>query len=206
MATFRPGLFGGGAPRRLQPMGNQMAPSIEEMRAQTLAQMRAGQAAYSTADVSLAEAAIAAQLKPNSVRGCRRGSNREDDQMRMNLIWLAGVLFLTTSHSYAEQGCATDALGRVVCAAPGGGAATDALGRVVTGAGQCERNSLGSVECARTPGGGAATDGLGRVLTGPGQCVQDGLGRVQCSSKPGGGAAVDGLGRAVCAGGCVAGH
>lgn len=41
------GMFGGSAPRirRLQPMGNQMAPSIEEMQAQTLAQMQAGQAA-----------------------------------------------------------------------------------------------------------------------------------------------------------------
>jgi hypothetical protein len=50
MATFRPGLFGGDAPRvspirRLQPMGYQFGPSIEDMRAQSIAEMQAGQAA-----------------------------------------------------------------------------------------------------------------------------------------------------------------
>lgn len=41
------GMFGGGAPRirRLQPMGNQFAPSIEDMWSQTQAQLQAGQAA-----------------------------------------------------------------------------------------------------------------------------------------------------------------
>jgi len=45
MASFP--MFGGSAPRsrRLQPMGNQMVPSIEEMQAQTMAQIQAGQAA-----------------------------------------------------------------------------------------------------------------------------------------------------------------
>ncbi len=41
------GMFGGSAPRirRLQPMGNQFGPSIEDMRAQSIAEMQAGQAA-----------------------------------------------------------------------------------------------------------------------------------------------------------------
>ncbi len=108
--------------------------------------------------------------------------------------------------AFAQQGCAVDSLGRVVCAPPGGGAAVDSLGRVVTGRGGCANDSLGRVVCSDTPGGGAANDSLGRVRTGSGQCVSDSLGRVMCSSVPGGGAAVDSLGRAVCVGGCVPGN
>ena len=106
----------------------------------------------------------------------------------------------------AQQGCAVDSLGRVICAPPGGGAAVDGLGRVVTGRGGCATDSLGRVVCSDNPGGGATVDGLGRVQTGSGQCVTDSLGRTMCSSQPGGGAAVDSLGRAVCVGGCVPGR
>lgn|SRR5574343_1956627 len=110
------------------------------------------------------------------------------------------------SLAFAQQGCATDSLGNVVCASPGGGAAVNGLGQVVTGRGGCARDSLGQVVCAQTPYGGAAVNGLGQVQTGRGQCVRDGLGQVMCSTLPGGGAAVNSLGQAVCAGGCSGGY
>lgn len=106
----------------------------------------------------------------------------------------------------AQQGCAVNSLGQVICAPPGGGAAVNSLGQVVTGRGGCAVNSLGQVVCANSPGGGAISNSLGQVQTGPGQCVRDSLGRVMCSSQPGGGAAVNSLGQAVCAGGCVPGR
>jgi hypothetical protein len=128
--------------------------------------------------------------------------------MAKSLPVVAALILGTTlpQLTRAQQGCAVDSLGRVVCAPPGGGAAVDSLGRVVTGRGGCANDSLGRVVCSDTPGGGAANDSLGRVRTGSGQCVSDSLGRVMCSAVPGGGAAVDSLGRAVCVGGCVAGN
>ena len=70
----------------------------------------------------------------------------------------------------AQQGCAVDGLGRVICALPGGGAAQDSLGRVETGLGQCVQDDLGRVMCSALPGGGAAVDGLGRAVC-SGGCV-----------------------------------
>jgi hypothetical protein len=115
------------------------------------------------------------------------------------------VTFFCLTYAFA-QGCATNAQGRVICAAPTGGAAVDSLGRVVVGPGTCVADRLGRVVCASTPGGGAIADRYGRVNTGPGQCVQNSFGEVYCSAIPGGGAAVDGIGRAVCVGGCVPGQ
>lgn len=119
---------------------------------------------------------------------------------------LLAIACIATSPANAQQGCAMDALGNVVCAAAGGGAAVDALGQVVIGKGGCANDSLGQVICSQTQYGGAAVNALGQVQTGRGQCVRDGLGQVMCSSLPGGGAAVNALGQAVCAGGCVSGH
>lgn len=121
--------------------------------------------------------------------------------------FFALLIFVSLVHPVnAQQGCAVDSLGRVICAPSGGGAAVDGLGRVVTGRGGCATDSLGRVVCSDHPGGGAAVNGLGQVLTGPGECVTDSLGRIMCSSQPGGGAAVNSLGQAVCVGGCVPGR
>ena len=106
----------------------------------------------------------------------------------------------------AQQGCATNSYGQVICAPPGGGAAVNSYSQVVTGRGGCAKNSYGQVVCADNSGGGATTNSYGQVQTGPGQCVTNSYGQVMCSSQPGGGAAINSYGQAVCAGGCVPGR
>lgn len=126
--------------------------------------------------------------------------------LKIAIFSLVLILSYRIQNAYAQQGCAVDSLGRVVCAQPGGGAAANGLGQVVTGTGGCAKDSLGRVRCSDTAGGGAQVDGLGQVRTGAGQCVTDSLGQVKCSSVAGGGAAINSLGQAVCVGGCVNGR
>jgi len=97
--------------------------------------------------------------------------------------------------SVAQQGCARDSSGQVICAPPGGAAAVNSEGQVVSGRGECARDSYGQVICADTPGGGAAVGSDGKVVTGRGACARNSYGQVICAITPGGGAEVDNYGQ-----------
>jgi hypothetical protein len=85
--------------------------------------------------------------------------------MRYRMILaVSAVSLLCWPHVAEAQGCASDLLGRVTCAPPGGGAESDFLGQVKTGPGQCVQDILGQVMCSKVRGGGAATDLLGRAV------------------------------------------
>jgi len=79
------------------------------------------------------------------------------------IISFVFIFNISTSGKSKAQGCATNSIGQVICAGPGGGAIRDSLGNVQTGPGQCATNSIGQVECSRVPGGGAMRNSLGQV-------------------------------------------
>lgn len=74
------------------------------------------------------------------------------------------VVFLSLqSTAFAQNGCAKDDLGRVLCA-PSGGSAVNTLTGVACAPGRCAVNSLGYAKCSRELGGGAIADNLGRII------------------------------------------
>jgi len=79
------------------------------------------------------------------------------------IISFVFIFNISTSGKSKAQGCATNSIGQVICAGPGGGAIRDNLGFVKTGPGQCATDSLGFVQCSSVQGGGAMRNSLGQV-------------------------------------------
>ncbi len=113
--------------------------------------------------------------------------------MKIRILFI--LMTMLSFPVWAQQtGCATNALGEVVCAGQGGGADVNQTGQVVTGPGECAPDANGYVVCSKVPGGGALANGHGRVITGKGDCAENSHHLVVCAPTVGGGAAVDGQG------------
>ena len=87
--------------------------------------------------------------------------------MKPMILMLVTYLFL--GNTYAQDGCAKDALGRVFCA-PAGGTAVRAMDGIVCAPGRCVKDNLGYLKCSSRLAGGAAIDDLGRPVC-VGGCV-----------------------------------
>ena len=82
------------------------------------------------------------------------------------LLWLGICVSV-----YAENECATDFMGKVVCAPPGGTAVVTYMGEIICARGKCTTDNLGYLKCSSVKGGGVGKDLMGNV-TCVGTCVE----------------------------------